>query len=93
MQSSSLKSLTLIHSISAAIVEAAAVVSVVFSAIIMLLVNGCRLAAADVALFLSLASHLENENNEQSGEITNISRASFLSCKSKQKAYFLMKSM
>ena len=59
--------LTLIHSINA-IVEAAATI-IDASAASMMLDDGCRLAATDVTLFLSLASHFENEIMRQSGEI------------------------
>ena len=60
--------LTLIHSINAIVEAATTIVNVVFTAII-ILIDGCQLASADVALFLSLASHLEHENNEKSEEI------------------------
>ena len=49
----------MIHSINA-IVEATASIANASTAIIML-VDGCQLAAADVMLFLLLASHLKNE--------------------------------
>ena len=59
--------LTLIHSINA-IVEAATTI-VDASAAIIMFVDGCQLAAADVALLLSLASHLENEIMNKECEI------------------------
>ena len=78
MPSSSLKPLTLIDSISA-IVEATTTTIINASAAIIIFVDGCQLAAADVALLLSLASHLkieimskESENNEEISDLIQI---------------------
>jgi hypothetical protein len=49
----------LIHTVSATVEAVTTVVNA--SAAIIVLVDGCRLAAADVAPLLSLASHLGNE--------------------------------
>ena len=81
--------LTLICSFRA-IVEAATTI-INASAISIMLVDGCRLAAADVALLLLLTPHLEdiNELKEvKNEESPNIGRSSYYDGKSKQKAYF-----